>query len=205
MIISTKPVSLKPAVTYLEYIQSSGTQWIDTGVSAPSGFRIVADIMFDKLVTTHQCIIGAHDQDPPYYRNFFSTTEVNTAWEIGCYDFTTFGAVQAATRYKIDFNNISGQIKCVVNGVDQNVPESVATNSARSERSLWLFNCNYPGVSWPMYGKLYGCQIYNEAGDMMRNFKPAKAPGGAVCLYDEVSKTYFQNAGSGRFTAGPEV
>jgi hypothetical protein len=38
---------------------------------------------------------------------------------------------------------------------------------------------------------------------LVRNFIPAKNSSNVVGMYDTVSKTFFTNAGSGSFTAGP--
>ncbi len=42
-------------------------------------------------------------------------------------------------------------------------------------------------------------------GVLVRNFIPAKNSSNVVGMYDTVSKTFFTNAGSGSFTAGPVV
>ena len=52
--------------------------------------------------------------------------------------------------------------------------------------------------------KLYGCSIYDN-DIMIRNFVPCKNPNGVVGLYDSVNSQFYQNAGSGTFTDGPEV
>jgi hypothetical protein len=53
-------------------------------------------------------------------------------------------------------------------------------------------------------GKWYSVQI-GRGSTLQRDFIPAKNSDNVVGMYDTVSKTFFTNAGSGTFTAGPVV
>lgn len=72
---------------------------------------------------------------------------------------------------------------------------------------LGLFSCGAAGNTWrsgAVTAKLYGCTI-KKAGVLVRNFIPCKNASGVIGLWDDVNSTFYQNAGSGTFTAGPEV
>ena len=136
-------MSLPSGYTQLEYIQSSGTQYIDTGLSLPEGFHAVFDVEFTSLPSTIQCVLGAHDSSAPYYRNFFGTNGNGTRWEMGCYGFADFGSVEVNTRYEVDVCNISGSIFCTVNGVAQTVNPDDVTSASRSSRNIYVLGMNY--------------------------------------------------------------
>ena len=53
-------------------------------------------------------------------------------------------------------------------------------------------------------GKLYSCRIYND-GVLIRNFVPCKNASNVVGLWDDANSTFYPNAGTGTFTAGPEI
>ena len=58
-----------------------------------------------------------------------------------------------------------------------------------------------------MYGsqiKIYSAKIYQN-GSLVRDFIPCKNAAGIIGLWDDVNSVFYQNAGSGVFTAGPEV
>ena len=52
--------------------------------------------------------------------------------------------------------------------------------------------------------KLRSCKIYDN-GTLVRDFIPCKNASGVVGLWDDVNSAFYQNAGSGTFTAGPEI
>lgn len=51
---------------------------------------------------------------------------------------------------------------------------------------------------------MYSCKIYDNE-TLVRNFVPCKNASGAVGLYDTVGAQFYANAGTGTFTAGPEI
>ena len=202
----TAPSKGLPAgFTKLAYIQSSGTQYIDTNVSAPEGFRITCDVEFTSLPNTLNMLFGSHDAASPYYRNFLAA--MNTGkWEIGAYNPTDFGSVSVNTKYSIDVCTISGAIGCSINGIDQIVDSSIAASTVRSSRTIYVFGLNYPDGLLPSNMKLYGLKMYLDAdgSNLVRDFQPCINASGEVGLYDLVGKKFYGNAGTGVFT-GSEV
>ena len=202
----TAPAKGLPAgFTKLAYIQSSGTQYIDTNVSAPEGFRITCDVEFTSLPNTLNMLFGSHDAASPYYRNFLAA--MNTGkWEIGAYNPTDFGSVSVNTKYSIDVCTISGAIGCSINGIDQIVDSSIAASTVRSSRTIYVFGLNYPDGLLPSNMKLYGLKMYLDAdgSNLVRDFVPCIKDDGTVGLYDLVGNLFYGNAGTGVFT-GSEV
>lgn len=199
-------MSLPKGFKRLEYIQSSGTQYIDTGVSAPEGFRIICDVVLTSISNSLNMLFGAHDTNGPYYRNFLAATN-GGKWEIGAYNPHDFGSVAINTKYSIDVCTISGAVGCSVNGVNQNVDSSIAVSPVRSSRTVYLFGLNYTGGLLHTNMKLYGLQMYLDANgeNMVRDFVPCVTADGEVGLYDRVFHEFYRNAGTGEFIAGPEA
>lgn len=193
-------------ITELEYIQSSGTQYIDTNVSAPEGFRITCDVEFTSLPNTLNMLFGSHDAASPYYRNFLAARNTGK-WEIGAYNPYDFGTAAINTRYAIDVCTISGAIGCSINGIDQIVDSSIAASTVRSSRTIYVFGLNYPDGLLPSNMKLYGLKMYLDAdgSNLVRDFIAAKLSDGTLGLYDKLHGLLYINVGSGVFTAGPEV
>ena len=88
--------------------------------------------------------------------------------------------------------------------IDGAVSASYSVSEFSCEVNAYLMSI--PGVSSPntAVGKLYSCQIYDN-GTLIRDYVPAKNSGEVVGLYDLVNDTFYQNAGTGVFAAGPEV
>ena len=55
-----------------------------------------------------------------------------------------------------------------------------------------------------MTGKIYSCQIYDN-GSLVRDYVPCINNDGTIGLWDDVNSVFYGNAGTGSFTAGPEI
>lgn len=193
-------------VTELEYIQSSGEQYVNTGVSSPIGFRITCDVLLTSIANTLNMLFGSHDAASPYYRNFLAATS-GGKWEIGAYNPYDFGTAAINTRYAIDVCTISGEVSCTINGSAQSIDTSIAASTVRSSRSIYVFALNYPDGLFQASMELCTLQIYLDAGktNLVRDYMAAKLSDGTVGLYDKLNGLLYINVGTGSFTAGPEV
>lgn len=193
-------------VTELEYIQSSGEQYVNTGVSAPIGFRITCDVLLTSIANTLNMLFGSHDAASPYYRNFLAATS-GGKWEIGAYNPYDFGTAAINTSYAIDVCTISGEVSCTINGSAQSIDTSIAASTVRSSRSIYVFALNYPGGLFQASMELCTLQIYLDAEktNFVRDYMAAKLSDGTVGLYDKLNGLLYINVGTGAFTAGPEV
>lgn len=187
---------LPSGYTELEYIQSSGTQYIDTGVKPNQDTRVVTK--FDMLQT-------------------------DTAWRklwgsaSGSYDLDfalwNFGTTKLQSYYGTKTNN-SVPITGMSLDVDANKNiwkysgETITfdKNNFTCAYSMYIFNVNkdndpnyLPGMM-----KLYLFKIYDN-DVLVRDFIPCKNSSGTIGLYDSVNNQFYQNAGSGTFIAGPEI
>lgn len=55
-----------------------------------------------------------------------------------------------------------------------------------------------------MSALLYSCQIYDN-DVLIRDYVPCQGPSGDIGLYDTENNQFYGNAGTGTFTAGPEI
>ena len=67
---------------------------------------------------------------------------------------------------------------------------------------MWWTRAEYDKLK----AKVYYAKFYNASGDLVRDYIPAKNRStNEIGLYDKISKTWFYNAGTGSFVAGPEI
>ena len=68
-------------------------------------------------------------------------------------------------------------------------------------KNIYLFNISQGGTAENRFGKfkLYYCKIW-QGDTLVRDFVPVLDTEGKACLYDNVSKEYFYNSGSGEFS-----
>lgn len=197
---------LPSGYTQLEYIQSSGAQYINTGVVPNGDSRIVMDCKPMDVSATF-CFFCARTEvnatdatanvafyvDGVYRRDFYGESK------------STSGAYGAGNRLQLDANK-----NAVSFGADYSL--SFTASAKASPMPFILMASAVPGstamtfVNVSNYAKmrLYACQIY-DGETLVRNFISCKNSSGAIGLYDTVGAAFYANAGSGAFTAGPEI
>lgn len=180
--------------TQLEYIQSSGTQYIDTGFKPNQDTRLSATVDFALSGTTW--LYGARQSAGSNSLGLLSSSGV-------AYRFDYASSMKELT--------IKPTGKFVINSdknkfyIDDKLAASATYTTFISPVNMYIFNNNNNGaLGTGASAKLYDCSIYDN-GTLIRNFIPCKNASGTVGLYDSINDVFYQNAGSGSFTAGPEV
>lgn len=186
--------SLPSGYTKLEYIESSGTQYIDTGVSSfpAQSTHVTLDVNWlSGLGDYFGCAQSQHN----WYVEAFQSTKIYSGYldEGKSADIST-----VIGRYTVDKNGVYTN----VNGVKI---QHASANTTIS-RSIYLLATNgSSGVSGIAdAARIYSCKI-SSGSLLIRQFVPCKNSSGEVGLYDEVNDVFYGNAGTGVFIAGPEV
>lgn len=180
-----------PGINYVGYIESSGTQYIDTGFKPNNNTRVVMDV--DILQTDVGPIFG-------------------TRTGIGGISFVTW--VMKDTQFRDDFGsgstnevNVSSVLGRITIDKNKNVCAFGATSTSHSlytfqlSTNLLLFAVTTDGNidDRKLSGRLYACKVYDN-DVLIRDYAPALDVSGVACLYDKVSEQYVYNAGTGSFT-----
>lgn len=184
-------MSLPTGYTRLEYIESTGTQYIDTGVVPDANTKVECDFFAKTL----DCgVFGARiDYDDNAFTLFWSTTNAaaieigNTFFAIGSKAVTNKRCVveMSATSFKLDGETIQTY-------------SQTAISPGVAIYIFWSSGASFSKLS----GRVYSFKIYGGT-TIVRNFIPCKNGNGTIGLWDDVSDTFYQNAGTGSFTAGP--
>lgn len=165
----------------LEYIQSGGTQYINTGVSGSVIKNIEIDFQFLKTVAS-----GTSNE-----------AQMGSIW------IDTSAHIQTG----INSNGFMGTDYMTYSQTSDVLARTQATGApvGSPNYNLYLFAQNQAGsLYWPCTGRIYSCKISNVNG-LIRNFIPCKNTSGVIGLYDTVNSQFYQNAGTGTFIAGPEI
>lgn len=189
------PRDLPEGYTQVEYIQSSGSQYIDTLVahSASSNIVLTADVSYDTVSPSNQ-IMGFNGSGG----NGIGISKA-TWWEAG-----DLGSATVGQKY---------YIKYAVNGATwKRTVDGVSVSGSRGQYSfttnLFLLAANASATNTTM-SYYYSCKLYSAKvfvdGSAVRDFVPCKNSGGVVGLYDMANDVFYQNAGTGTFAAGEEV
>ena len=188
-------MALPSGYTRLRYIQSSGTQYINTGFKPNQNTRVVMDIQAVGASGTYFAF-GARQSNTSnafclfFYNGWAADYQTSNQRK-------TFPSIAFTDRLEIDFN----KTVCTVNG--QTATFTAATFQSPVEMMLLAVNTNGT-IANKLAAKLYACQIYDN-GTLVRDFVPAKNSSGTAGLYDTAKGVFYTNAGSGAFEAGPLV
>ena len=183
---------LPSGYTQLEYIQSSGTQWIKTGVIPTINTRYYAEFEIVSIDGS-KGIIGVVDNNCCIW---YDKTSLYGAFTIG-YTVYARESVSNGKKYVCELKNGS----FVVNGVTYSIPP---VSSWDNQKEAFIFDLNYNGSYGKSSIKAYRCIIYDGAAKI-RDYVPAKNSSGTIGLFDIVNDVFYTNSGTGTFTAGAEI
>lgn len=172
-------------VTFLEYIESTGTQYIDTGIVPKAGYKAEID---------------------------FQATEIpdnNESWIFAVYDDSTHRWRCGFIRGSTTFTTVYGFQTYSQNSNPTDRTTSIGICVENPMYSVYLFGQNGKDVAGFINTskyRLYSCKIQDASGKVIRDFSPAKRNSdGAIGLYDRATKKFFENAGTGEFESGKEI
>ena len=201
-------------VGYIElaYIESTGTQWIDTGYVPTNTTRLDIKYKVTQLpsnLSEGAMPIGARVgwQDRMFEVispvNQLTTNTILVADGAPIYITNSFNPLDKGIIATIDIPN-----KYSAFDVEGRVYSSSASiPNVTYVYPLYMFQKNNAGIvtTSDAHIRIYYVQI-KENNVLVRNFIPAKRlSDNAIGMYDTVTGRFFANAGTGEFIAGPEV
>ena len=184
--------------TEIEYLESTGTQWIDTGITPYTNTRV--QFKFMNLAVTGDVIVGYYTTDDKTDWRFFNYQQ-QTYFDIPgsanfgnrIYGNSTYGN----TVYEYELGNfyvkdlVTGQYKIgQQNNVEYTGSSTITLN-------------NYSQSSTKSKNRFYYFKIY-DGNTLVRDFIPVRV-GQVGYMYDRVSRQLFGNDGTGNFTLGPDI
>lgn len=174
----------------VEYLESTGTQYIDTGIVFNSPYTIELSFMLTKLNNYNSLIFGAwHDNDSTDRLQFY---------------------VANNNRFNNDgHSNITCVQPSVIPDTNTiyNITYTPTISQPNANSSMWLFARNNDRSTYLPYNglRVYSCKIKDIDSDtVIRDFIPVRI-GSVGYLYDKVSKQFFANKGTGNFILGNDV
>ena len=196
-----KMVKPLPYDAEVEYLESTGTQWIDTGI-AFDAFPLSINMGFSKMSRTSPTDffgtvaegIGKYiiDEDRLWFYIRYGNINHNGG----------IGRVSLGTYYGIELSvNSEGVGSFVANGETLQKDKQAVLGSSEHH--------TFPGRRYPGGGnvRFYFVKVVN-GGKLVRDFIPVRFTNengeSEGAMYDRVSGQLFGNAGTGEFVIGPD-
>ena len=193
----------------LEYIESTGTQYIDTGYVPTNATRL--DIKYKVT------------QLPSDLRSGAVPIGARVAWQDRMFGIfspvnqqNTNMLMEANVALTFSFNPLNKEIIATIDIPNNyrafDVEGTVYSSNASYAKvtyvyPLYMFQQNLAGIvsTSDAHIRIYYVQI-KENNVLVRNFIPARRiTDKAIGMYDTVTQTFFENQGAGTFIAGPAV
>ena len=184
---------LPEGYTALEYIQSSGTQYIDTGRKLTQDSDITIDFSIVGETKRDAAIFGARESALKNNLGLFQNRNpVVLSGDFSEYKNHRFTTATSLNRTKIRMNKAG----VWVNDIMKRVWSDVANFETPTNGLIFdVGNNNWTGNKAIM--RLYG-YINGDAQQLV----PCLDANGVPCMFDLVSRNSFYNAGTGSFTWG---
>lgn len=191
-------MSLPRGYTRLEYIESTGTQYIDTGIYASDDLMIKLQITPNPNYLSEYSILGVEWSLNGFFLMFYQNA----------IRFHSKGTSVDVTSFNKSSKN---EIVCKSNSLTVNGAVYMLSGGGTNSQTyqIRLFSVANEG-SFPSssnkrgHFKLWQTQVYNGS-TLIRDFIPCKNASGEVGLWDDVNSQFYTNAGTGAFTAGPPI
>ena len=197
----------------IEYIESTGSQWINTNVNAQNGYKIKCSASFangaNKNISGIQTGSGNN-----YYRAFgaWASAQTGTKFSLG---IGVGGAVNTDKiyninqKYELEANLSATNPYLKIDGENATFTESPGgvLSNRLPNGNIYLFALNNNGsVATGFIGKLYGnIEIYVE-DIVVRNFIPCyRKSDNIIGLYDLINNVFYTNQGTGTFSKGSNI
>lgn len=194
----------------VEYLESTGTQYIDADYIPTIDSKMELDIM---------CL----SQNSSYTGVAFCGNYFNSAHVFGLGRNSGNGLIgyfgnksnvnltrtfYVNVRYKTSINKDTLSCTNVETQASTSTTMGV-TSFGTSSRSLYLLNGNTMTGDLRIHAnwKLFGCKLFSQSS-LVRDFIPVRVGSGAEAvgyMYDRVSGELFGNAGTGAFVIGPDA
>ena len=202
MMLKKSGGGLPEGYTAVNYLQSSGTQWIEMGVAPKQNTKAVLKIKINTFTSRGASLIG-------------SRTDVNSNNQ-----FTTYLDDYGGTRFlfrmdgqpqaiswsglttdKIYTVTLSGtEMKAELEDGTAVFSKTFSVSDFTSTVTMALFRAK--NVSGDYFqGRIYSCKHYS-GDELIQDFVPCLDTDGVPCMFDLVSRKSFYNKGTGSFTWG---
>lgn len=191
----------------IEYLESTGTQYIDTPYPAVYGYKYIVkaahknidpQIRFVGSVATENCVFLGVQNKELFFRVLSQS------------DIKTIAQAHTDTVYVYELKLTAGNnILNISEEGTQNIYTGVIHSSGNlNKNTFYLFGTNYDGtalLSNTSGTKIYEYKVVSSNGDVLLNLVPVLDYNGIPCMYDKVEQKFYYNAGTGDFIAGPTI
>ena len=178
----------------VEYIKSSGTQYINLGISGSLSIIAYLDMQFTVTASSSKIVIASSTGAGRWF---------------GMDSSGNYGAGSGASsningllRKEIMVNFTSSDISFTIDGINYS---KTTTSSPSTTYTMFAGKRSGSSMSFYASAKLYKATIQQNSETIMELIPCYRKADDVVGLYNIVNNTFLANSGSGVFVAGPDI
>ena len=194
---TTKP----PYDAEIEYLESTGTQFIKTGITQADDLTIECTFQKTGSTSTWGTYFGCGYSDNSAYNilgRHYSTTPTDfNPW----FANTTYGEC----RVPVSTNSMNTVVVKAGSCVKDGTSYTISTVTGRlSSYEIYLFTANKDNASWRPQPCRISRFVIKRGSTTLADYIPVRV-GTVGCMYDKVSGEILSNAGTGDFVKGSDT
>lgn len=190
----------KPYYCEVEYLESTGTQYIDTGITGNSNTKAEIALIISTQATGNVGIFGFRGNSAN--SNLLAVGYGNATLAVD-FNNSSYSRYRASVTYELDTKYICYTSKEKRFIKDENglvlAENTTLCNDTMATGNLLLFA--ETGVTLRQQGKTYYAKIWND-NILVRDYIPVLDFDMQPCMYDKVTGEFFYNQGTGEFLYG---
>ena len=193
---------LPDGFTAVDYLQSSGAQWIEMGIAPNQNTKAVLKIKINGANSYYGSSLIGSRTDINLNDQFFTYLDDSGG---GRLLFRMDGQPKAISWAGINMNKIyivtlSGtEMKAELEDGTAVFSKTFSVSDFTSTVTMALFKAK--PLNTGFWGRIYSCKHYS-GDELIQDFVPCLDTNGVPCMYDSVSQKPFYNKGTGSFTWG---
>lgn len=205
-------IPILSGVNFVEYLQSTDTQYIDTGVVATQDIDAIAEFEWITGTNPGQAIGARSGSFSDMYNCIYIATHMDSTDAVSCIKSKGYlggsyiskrGKVIARTKTSFGADGYNTFIS-TINGSSY-VKAQGANGNFASNGTMTMFKARFNGsVGSTGRIKIYRITIL-EKKTPIKDFLPCIDGNGVACMWDNIAQEYVYNSGTGDFLYGSAV
>ncbi len=192
----------------LDYIESTGTQYINTGITQAQSINNYAyeiEYQYTNINANDSSLYGASTATTNGYAQIYKVANSNNNSVWGGYPnsdsklYRTVGTNKVKDKIIVDMKNDT------INRYYDNTNHIATIDydlNKKTNLSNYLFAFHRNGAEQKAVAKIYELRVWSDDRLIQYLIPVIRKSDGEVCMYDLVSKSYFENKGTGNFIPG---
>lgn len=191
--------SIPTLYTPLEYIESTGTQYINTNISL-GRFKISGTITITGYdsANSYNAVFGNQVYSNGWITNFVRMYTPRNGWQV-CDTYAGADTVTLNTKLVFEASTANSGQYLIVNGNTIISPTTVTSNPPANDIYLCALNDNNSGAGQFSKVRIFNIKIYDTNDNLLGDFIPVLDYRGIPCLYEKINHTFHYNQGTGSF------